>query len=540
MVDEPKSAGTSSEEDQIALRLTKVAALRELQIEPWGNGFSVTHCCAEVNLAHDGDDAEKLTAAAKSYTVAGRIVALRSMGKLAFIGVRGATRPRDPALTPTGRRATDLQLMLRKDASVGWDLIKYLDLGDQIVATGRAIRTRTGELSLETTEIKLAAKALRPLPEKWHGLSEMETRYRRRYVDLIANPEVRDTFVARAKLVSTLRRFLDERGFLEVETPTLHTAEQAGGAAARPFNTHHNTLDLDLKMRIATELHLKRLVVGGLERVYEVGRIWRNEGIDRSHNPEFTSVEFYWAHATWLDLIALTEELLAALARAVRGSEKIIYQGQDIDLTPPYDKVSMIEYVAAALAPDLRGVSAQLDALSNLLPSAWANFERFASRYGWTGDVREAEKKLAHAATLGDRIAWAFGTFCEPALPKDRPVFVVDFPLETSPLSRKRDSEPRLVDRFELFVAGMEVANAFSELNDPRDQEARFRAQVDARARGDQEAMPFDADFIRALEHGMPPTAGEGLGIDRLAMLLTDSASIRDVILFPLLRPEAK
>ena len=354
----------------------------------------------------------------------------------------------------------------------------------------------------------------------------MEERYRRRYLDLIATPGVRETFQRRARIVSTLRRFLDERGFLEVETPTLHKPEEAGGAAARPFATHHNALGLDLKLRIATELHLKRLVVGGLERVYEIGRIWRNEGIDRRHNPEFTTIEFYQAYATHQDLMAMNEELLHLLAVEVTGRPVVTFQGQAIDFTPPYPRVSMLEEGARALglSPD--------DALAGRgLAEA---VERVAAREGDT----EGAWKLEQAArrSPGEAIAVAFEVFGERELPRDRPAFVVDFPLETSPLSRRRDADRRLVDRFELFVAGMELANAFSELNDPLDQRARFEAQVKARAAGDEEAMPFDEDFVRALEHGMPPTAGEGIGIDRLAMLLTDSASIRDVILFPLLK----
>jgi lysyl-tRNA synthetase class 2 len=343
----------------------------------------------------------------------------------------------------------------------------------------------------------------------------------------VATPGVQDTFVKRARIVSTIRRFLDERGYLEVETPTLHKPEEAGGAAARPFETHHNALGLDLKLRIATELHLKRLVVGGLERVYEIGRIWRNEGIDRRHNPEFTSIEFYQAYATHEDLMRLTEELFLELAVKVSGSPKVTFQGQVIDFTPPFPRLSMLEMGAKAL-----GLSPE-DALSGRgLSEA---LSRAATREGDSEDAWKLEK--ASRATPGEAIALAFEVFCEHQLPADRPSFVVDFPIETSPLSRRRDSDPRLVDRFEMFVAGMEVANAFSELNDPADQRARFEAQIRARAAGDEEAMPFDEDFVRALEHGMPPTAGEGIGIDRVAMLLTDSSSIRDVILFPLLKP---
>jgi lysyl-tRNA synthetase class 2 len=312
-----------------------------------------------------------------------------------------------------------------------------------------------------------------------------------------------------------------------VETPVLHKPEEAGGAAARPFDTHHNALDLRLKLRIALELHLKRLIVGGLERVYEIGRVFRNEGIDRRHNPEFTMLEFYQAYATYQDLMTLTEEMVARLATEVTGADEVTFQGTKIKFAPPWPRISMLQAVAKIYGAG--GNDSQLlDALARLSDAQWL------ARV----DDAEMRHKLTRAPSTGEKIAWAFEALVEPMLPKDRPCFVVDFPLEISPLARKRDSEPRLVDRFEAFVGGMEIANAFSELNDPRDQEARFRAQVEAAARGDEEAMPWDRDYVRALEHGMPPTAGEGVGIDRLAMLFTDSASIRDVVLFPLLRPE--
>jgi lysyl-tRNA synthetase class 2 len=312
-----------------------------------------------------------------------------------------------------------------------------------------------------------------------------------------------------------------------VETPVLHKPEEAGGATARPFPTHHNALDLDLKLRIALELHLKRLIVGGLERVYEIGRVFRNEGIDRRHNPEFTMLEFYQAYATYEDLMVLTEQMVARLATEVTGADEVTFQGTKINFEPPWPRLSMLGEVARIYGAG-GNQSQQLDALARLSPEQWL------ARV----DDREMRQKFAKATSAGEKIAWAFEALVEPMLPKGRPSFVVDFPLEISPLARRRDSEPRLVDRFEAFAGGMEIANAFSELNDPRDQEARFRAQVEAAARGDEETMPFDRDYIRALEYGMPPTAGEGVGIDRLAMLFTDSPSIRDVILFPLLKPE--
>jgi lysyl-tRNA synthetase class 2 len=422
------------------------------------------------------------------------------------------------------------------------------------------MRTKTGELSIAAGEkgttpvplvhgqserpgFQLLTKALRPMPLGWSGLEDKESRYRQRYVDLAVNLEVREAFRKRTRLITALRKFLDERGYLEVETPVLHKPEEAGGAAARPFETHHNALDLHLKLRIATELHLKRLVVGGFERVYEIGRIFRNEGIDRRHNPEFTTIEFYQAYVTYQDLMNLTEEMVSQLARAVTGSAIVPYQGHSIDYSSPWPRISMLEEVAKRVlaAADLEALRAAnpsrdhfltgvLDALSAIGEEVWA---------GLAPDP-DAKKKLGHAQTLGAKIAWAFEAAVEHGLPQDRPSFVIDFPLEVSPLARKRDAEPRLVDRFEAYAGGMEIANAFSELNDPRDQEARFQAQVAAAAAGDQEAMPYDQDFVRALEHGMPPTAGEGIGIDRLAMLFTDAASIRDVVLFPLLKPQTE
>jgi len=509
---------TSSIEDQIRLREEKAKALQALGAHPYGNGVEVPHTTGFVHARHDSDEAAVLDAQpTEPYGVAGRVVALRSMGKASFLSLRD--------------RDGDLQIFVKKDkvGDKAYEVLKQNDLGDIVFARGRAMRTRTGELSIEATELKLLTKALRPLPEKWHGLSDVETRYRQRYVDLAVNLDVREAFRRRAKLITGLRRFLDERDYLEVETPILHKPEEAGGAAAKPFATHHNALDLDLKLRIATELHLKRLIVGGLERVYEIGRIFRNEGIDRRHNPEFTSVEFYQAYATHEDLMKLTEELVERLCVEVTGAYVAPYQGVQIDYSAPWPRVSMLGEVAKAYGIS-GSASEQLDALAK------------SSDGDWLSKVsdKEMRHKLGRVHSPGEKIAWAFEALVEPTLPKNRPCFVIDFPLEVSPLARKRDGEPRLVDRFEAYAGGMEIANAFSELNDPRDQEARFRAQVEAAARGNDEAMPYDRDFVRALEHGMPPTAGEGIGIDRLAMLFTDAGSIRDVVLFPLLKPEAE
>jgi lysyl-tRNA synthetase class 2 len=512
-----ETSTTSSIEDQIRLREQKAQALRTAGSHPYGNGVVVPHTSGFVRTRHGGDDAPALEAQhTEPYGVAGRVVAMRGMGKVTFISVRD--------------RDGDLQLFVKKDkiGDAAYDVLKQTDLGDIVFARGRAMRTKTGELSIEAVELKLLTKALRPLPAGWHGLSDQETRYRQRYVDLAVNLDVREAFRRRAKLITGLRRFLDERDYLEVETPILHKPEEAGGAAAKPFATHHNALDLNLKLRIATELHLKRLIVGGFERVYEIGRIFRNEGIDRRHNPEFTTVEFYQAYATHEDLMTLTEQLVERLAVEVTGAFVAMYQGVEINYAAPWPRVSMLGEVAKAYG--LGGdAPAQLDALTKLSNDDWLS----------KVEEKEARSKFGKVHSPGEKIAWAFEALVEPMLPRNRPCFVIDFPLEVSPLARKRDSEPRLVDRFEAYAGGMEIANAFSELNDPRDQEARFRAQVEAAARGNDEAMPYDRDFVRALEHGMPPTAGEGVGIDRLAMLFTDAASIRDVVLFPLLKPEA-
>jgi lysyl-tRNA synthetase class 2 len=504
----------ANEREIIAQRQKKAEALRALGVNPYGNGQSPEHLAADLHACYGEQPADEIAKDPRDWTVAGRVLAIRAFGKAAFLKVRD--------------RSGDIQVWVKKDkvSETAFEVYKLVDVGDLVLAGGPATRTKTGELTVEAARFTLLTKAMRPLPEKWHGLTDVEQRYRQRYVDLVVTPGVRETFRKRARIVSTIRRFLDGRGYLEVETPTLHKPEEAGGAAARPFETHHNALDLDLKLRIATELHLKRLVVGGLERVYEIGRIWRNEGIDRRHNPEFTSIEFYQAYATHQDLIHLTEALFHELAREVNGSAKVVFQGQEIDLTPPYPRISLVAEAARALGlavPDALAGKGLAEALAR------AAARENDSDQAWK--LEQAAKK-----SPGEALALAFEIFGEPALPRDRPAFVVDFPIETSPLSRRRDADPRLVDRFELFVAGMELANAFSELNDPADQRARFEAQVKARAAGDDEAMPYDEDFVRALEHGMPPTAGEGIGIDRLAMLLTDSASIRDVILFPLLK----
>ncbi|HEY3447722.1 MAG TPA: lysine--tRNA ligase [Myxococcales bacterium] len=513
----PAADEISKEQEIFNARLKKADELRAQGLNPYKNGFEPTHTTADL-LKKFGEikDPAEIEKASETYALGGRILANRTFGKAAFLKLRD--------------RQGDLQVWVKKDVlgDKGFDIYKLADLGDIVGVTGTCTRTKTGELTLLAKEFTILTKALRPLPEKWHGLSDIETRCRQRYLDLIVTEGVRNLFVKRHKIVRGIQRFLDGHGFIEVETPTLHKPEEAGGATAKPFGTHHNALDMDLKLRIATELHLKRLVVGGIERVYEIGRIWRNEGIDRRHNPEFTTVEFYWAYATYQDLMKSTEDLLAHLALDVTGSAKVTYQGQVIDFTPPYPRISMVEHTAHALGLEAAAALAGLGLKDAIEKAAKEQTDR---------DLRLVLEHAAGLATPGEMIARAFEALGEPALPKDRPSFVTDFPIEVSPLARRRDGDPRVTDRFELYAAGMELANAFSELNDPVDQRQRFERQVELARKGDAEAMPYDEDFVRALEHGMPPTAGEGIGIDRLTMLLTDSASIRDVILFPLLRP---
>ncbi len=455
----------ATEREIVAQRLKKAEQLRQLGVNPYGNGHAPAHHARDLHARYGEAPADEIARDPGDWSVAGRVLAVRSFGKAAFLKVRD--------------RSGEIQVWVKKDrvGEHGFEIFKLLDVGDVIAARGPATRTKTGELTVEAATFTILTKAIRPLPEKWHGLADVEQRYRQRYLDLVATPGVRDTFEKRARIVSTIRRFLDERGYLEVETPTLHKPEEAGGAAARPFETHHNALGLDLKLRIATELHLKRLVVGGLERVYEIGRIWRNEGIDRRHNPEFTTIEFYQAYATHEDLMAPDR---GALPRAGGGGRpvrpKVTFQGQVIDFTPPFPRVSLLEMGRAGPRPLGRGRARR----------AGGSARRWPGRPPARGTARTPGSwRRPPRASPGEAVAMAFEVFCEHQLPRDRPAFVVDWPIETSPLSRRRDADPRLVDRFEMFVAGMEVANAFSELNDPADQRARFEAQVNGpRRRG--------------------------------------------------------
>jgi lysyl-tRNA synthetase class 2 len=492
-------------------RLKKLEELTQDGIDSYPSSFAVTCQAGGLRARFDvASDAE--LAAVQPVSLGGRVLSLRGHGKASFAHLQDGT----------GR----IQIYVRQDVvgEAAYRLFRRIDVGDFLGVTGRLFRTRTGELTIQAETLRLLAKALRPLPDKWHGLSDVEVRYRQRYVDLIVNPPVVETFRRRARIVAGIRGFFDGRGFLEVETPMMHPIP--GGATARPFATHHNALDLTLFLRIAPELHLKRCVVGGLERVYEINRNFRNEGVDTQHNPEFTMLEFYQAYADYRDLMALTEELFLELARSVCGGERVPYRGQAIGFAPPWPRLSVEEALAK---------------LGDLPPQQEAALR--------LRDYRSDEALLRDAATaLGIPVdpasGWAkllmalFEVRVEPKL--IQPTFITDFPAELSPLAKARPEDPRYVQRFELYVGGLEVANAYTELNDPREQRRRFEAQAAARAGGDEESHLLDEDYLRALEYGLPPTAGEGIGIDRLVMLLTDSPSIRDVILFPLLRPESR
>jgi lysyl-tRNA synthetase class 2 len=497
-------------DEQIRHRREKRRALAERGVEVYPHDFEHDLEPSGVQERFGKAGAEELEAAGVTLRVPGRIRAIRGHGKLVFADLSDG--------------AAKVQLFLRANrlSEEARAVLETLDLGDYVGARGRVIRTRAGELSLDVEDLALLAKAIRPLPEKWHGLSDVEARYRQRYLDLVVNPESRRVFEARAAIVRGLRRFLDERGFLEVETPMMQPI--AGGATARPFVTHHNALDLDLYLRVAPELYLKRLLVGGLHRVYEINRNFRNEGISTQHNPEFTMLEFYWAYADYEDLMALTEEMLSGLAREVLGTTKLEWKGASIDLEPPWPRYPMKQAIA-----DLGGVEA--DRLETAKGVAEALTERGVELPA-AGPGREAGAGRAYGYLL---MALFEETVEEHLL---GPVFITEHPVEVSPLSKASRRDPRFTERFELYLGGMEIANAFSELNDPDVQAARFEDQLAARAAGDEEAHRFDADYVRALEHGMPPAAGEGVGIDRLTMLFTGSPSIRDVILFPLLRPE--
>jgi lysyl-tRNA synthetase class 2 len=488
----------SLEDDLLRQRQERLAQIRQLGFEPYGHAFHYTRTIPQILSEFSGKSAEELTGQRVDVRVAGRILTIRRMGKAGFLH-----------LLQNGEK---LQIYVRKDAvsEKAYALYELLDIGDIIGVSGYLFRTKTGELSIHVEDIDFLSKIMLALPEKWHGLEDIETRYRQRYVDLIANPEVRKVFVTRSKIIASLRRQLDARGFLEVETPMMQPLY--GGAAARPFVTHHNTLDIDLYLRIAPELYLKRLVVGGIERVYEINRNFRNEGISVRHNPEFTMLEFYQAYTDFRGMMELSKELLKQVAIDGTGSPTVAFQGQTIDFGQ-FRQYSMREAVVEFWP------HAEKPSLDNLKDPEWL-------------------KRHSHQDTPGNALMELFEEHAEGQL--IQPAIIYDFPAEVSPLSKNKPDEPDFVERFEIYAGGMELANAFTELNDPQEQRRRFEAQLARKAAGDQEAHMMDEDYIRALSYGMPPAGGEGIGIDRLTMLLTDSKSIRDVILFPLLRPEGE
>jgi lysyl-tRNA synthetase class 2 len=485
--------------DVIQKRQEKIDSLKRSGVNLYPNDFRVTHTVGDIQAVVAAAP-ETLTEQGPHFTIAGRMMAVNHFGKAAFIRVRD--------------RSGQLQAYVRRDR-IGEDafaFFKQLDIGDVVGLTGTLFQTRTGEWTLLADALRLLTKAVRPLPEKFHGLKDPEKRYRQRYIDLIMNPEVREVFLRRSRMIQEIRGFFLERGYLEVETPMMQPIP--GGAEATPFRTHHNALDMDLYLRIAPELYLKRLVVGGFERVFEINRNFRNEGVSTQHNPEFTMVEFYQAYAGYEDLMALTETLMAQVARAVTGATAVSYQGETIELGGTWRRLALFDALV-----ELGGVPREI------LGDRERLLELAAAR----------RVTVTKTGKLGKIITKLFDVLVQPQLVQ--PTFITGYPAEVSPLSRRSDATPELTERFELFIGGREIANGFSELNDPTDQRERFLQQVREREAGDAEAHPMDDDYIEALEYGMPPTAGEGIGIDRLAMLLTDSPSIREVILFPHMKP---
>lgn len=510
---------SSKENQELTLqREKKLQAIADLGFELYPRKFDFSHTIPQILATYSGQTAENLTATKVHVRVAGRVMTIRPHGKAGFAHLQGE-----------GAR---LQVYVRLDA-VGerdFELYKLLDLGDLIGVEGYLFRTRTGELTVHAEHVYFLAKALLPLPEKWHGLTDVEIRYRQRYLDLMVNDEARRVFERRARLIKGLREFLEAQGYVEVETPMMQP--MAGGAMARPFVTHHNTLDMDLYLRIAPELYLKRLIVGGLDRVYEVNRNFRNEGISTQHNPEFTMLEFYQAYSDYRDMMDLSERLMQHVARAVLGSLEFDYGEHHISFAE-FHRFTMKEALVR-FWPKEAGNGPKVEDLTE--PKAV--FEWVNTYNGWAekSGGQHTPLVLPEGTAPGTALQELFETVAEHHL--IQPTFIIDFPLEVSPLSKQKPDDPNFVERFELYVAGMEIANAFSELNDPAEQRDRFEYQQLLRERGDLTAHAIDEDYIRALSYGMPPTGGEGIGIDRLTMLLTNSHSIRDVILFPLLRPE--
>lgn len=488
--------------DVLRTRIEKACVLLDANLHLYPNTFRKDTHLGEISSAYNDLDDEGLAAVGKVFHVAGRMTSLRSFGKVTFVKLQDVSGT--------------MQIFVARDdlGAETYQIFKKFDMGDIVGVEGDLFRTKTGELTLRAKSVTLVTKSMRPLPEKYHGLKDMETRYRQRYVDLIVTPKTSEIFRKRTMIVRGLRNYLDAKGFLEVETPMMQPIP--GGAAAKPFETHHNALDMKLYMRIAPELYLKRLLVGGFEKVYEINRNFRNEGISTRHNPEFTMLEFYWAYADFRDLMDLTEDMLSTVARDVCGSTIVHYQGVDIDLTPgKWTRISFHE---------------SIEKIGGVDPADYLDYDRCAAL------VRKSGEKAVKGEKLGKLQAKLFDIFVEPKL--IQPHFIYHYPTDISPLSRRNEDNPDITDRFELFVVGRELGNAFSELNDPVDQRGRFEDQVKEKAAGDDEAHFMDEDYVRALEYGMPPAAGQGVGIDRLVMLLTDSPSIREVILFPLLRPE--
>ena len=479
----------------LQIRRDKLSEMQKAGKDPFGaTTYQVTAHAADIVARFEEYEEQEVRAA-------GRIMSWRDMGKAAFMDLRDSS----------GR----IQLYVKID-EVGEEayqyLRSYLDIGDIVGVRGVAFRTRRGEISIKAAEMEILSKSLLPLPEKWHGLKDTDMRFRQRYVDLIVNPEVRDAFVKRSQIITEIRNVLNADGFLEVETPVLHSI--AGGAAARPFITHHNTLDIDMYLRIALELHLKRLIIGGFDRVYEIGRVFRNEGMDTRHNPEFTLLELYQAYTDYHGMMDLTENLFRTVAQRVLGTDKVMYQGTEIDLGKPFTRISMQDAVKEHSGVDF----AQVNTLEEARALAKEHHVAYEQRH-----------------KRGDILNLFFETFVEERL--IQPTFIMDYPVEVSPLAKRKPQDPDYTERFELFLVGREHANAFSELNDPIDQRGRFEAQAAAKAAGDDEACDVDEDYLTAMEYGLPPTGGLGIGVDRMVMLLTDSASIRDILLFPTMKP---
>ncbi|WP_102347974.1 lysine--tRNA ligase [Bacillus sp. Marseille-P3661] len=485
--------------DLLKVRREKLSQLKEKGIDPFGKRFDRSHSTQDLVNQYGELTKEELDEKASVATIAGRIMTKRGKGKAGFAHIQDLHG--------------QIQIYVRQDA-VGdeqYDIFDKADLGDIIAVTGQVFKTKVGELSIKVTEFTFLTKSLRPLPEKFHGLKDVEQRYRQRYLDLIMNLDSRDTFIARSKILQSMRRYLDDRGYLEVETPMMHSI--AGGAAAKPFITHHNALDMELYMRIAIELHLKRLIVGGLEKVYEIGRVFRNEGVSTRHNPEFTMIELYEAYADYRDIMNLTENLVAHIAKDVLGTTTVNYGDHEVNLEPEWTRLHMVDAIKQYVGVDF-----------------WRQMTDEEARQL----AKEHNVEITETMTFGHVVNEFFEQKIEEKL--IQPTFIYGHPLEISPLAKKNEEDPRFTDRFELFIVGREHANAFTELNDPIDQKQRFEAQLLERAQGNDEAHMMDDDFVEALEYGMPPTGGLGIGIDRLVMLLTNSPSIRDVLLFPLMR----